>query len=109
MALLLQFFGISDSLNLFHLEQGQPAGPVFAGFRPCQLDRLLGWGQQAAEQRCWDPQLVHQALLKGWLEKEELIAQWQRMLGKAPADRLLVAGLGTPKDWQLRCEKMFEA
>ena len=51
MALLLQFFGISDSLNLFHLEQGQPAGPVFAGFRPCQLDRLLGWGQQAAEQR----------------------------------------------------------
>ena len=39
MALLLQFFGISDSLNLFRLEQGQPAGPVFAGFRPCQLDR----------------------------------------------------------------------
>ena len=26
-----------------------------------------------------------------------------------PADRLLVAGLGTPQDWQLRCEKMFEA
>ena len=109
MALLLQFFGISDSLNLFRLEQGQPAGPVFAGFRPCQLDRLLGWGQQAAEQRCWDQQLVHQALLKGWLEKEELIAQWQRILGQAPADRLLVAGLGTPQDWQLRCEKMFEA
>ena len=34
MALLLQFFGISDSLNLFRLEQGQPAGPVFAGFAP---------------------------------------------------------------------------
>ena len=66
-------------------------------------------GQQAAEQRCWDQQLVHQALLKGWLEKRELIAQWQRILGQAPADRLLVAGLGTPQDWQLRCEKMFEA
>ena len=52
---------------------------------------------------------MHQALLKGWLEKEELIAQWQRIMGQAPADRLLVAGLGTPQDWQLRCEKMFEA
>ena len=66
-------------------------------------------GATSAEQRCWDQQLVHQALLKGWLEKEELIAQWQRILGQAPADRLLVAGLGTPQDWQLRCEKMFEA
>ena len=46
MALLLQFFGISDSLNLFRLEQGQPAGPVFAGFRPCQLDRLWDGGNK---------------------------------------------------------------
>ena len=44
MALLLQFFGISDPLHLFELEQRYPRGPVFAGFRPCQLDRLLSWG-----------------------------------------------------------------
>ena len=67
MTLLLQFFGISDSLHLFELEQRYPRGPVFAGFRPCQLDRLLSWGQQTAQMRCWDLDLVHQAVLQGWL------------------------------------------
>ena len=107
MALLLQFFGISDPLHLFELEQRYPRGPVFAGFRPCQLDRLLSWGQQAGQSRRWEPDQVHQAVLRGWLEREELIRQWQRLLGSAPADQLLVAGLGNERDWQQRCEQMF--
>ena len=109
MALLLQFFGISDSLNLFRLEQGQPAGPVFAGFRPCQLDRLLGWGQQAAEQRCWDPAACASSPAQGLVGERRADCAVAADLGSSPADRLLVAGLGTPQDWQLRCEKMFEA
>ena len=109
MTLLLQFFGISDSLHLFELEQRYPRGPVFAGFRPCQLDRLLSWGQQTAQMRCWDLDLVQQAVLRGWLEREELIRQWQRRLLESPADQLLVTGLGNERDWQQRCEQLFDA
>lgn len=109
MALLLQFFGISDALHLFELEQRYPHGPVFAGFRPCQLDRLLSWGQQTAQRRCWDLDLVHQAVLKGWLEREELIRQWQFRLRASPSNQLLVTGLGSERDWQQRCEQLFDA
>jgi hypothetical protein len=108
MQLLLQFFGISDPLRLFELELHSKGGPAFAGFRPLQLDDLLGWGQESARLRGWDLELVQRTLINGWIERAESILQWQRQLREEPADRRLVAGLGTPVDWQQRCEQLFK-
>lgn len=110
MTYLLQFCGISEPLQLFYLEQidlEQTSGPVFAGFRPFQLDGLLGWALQAAEQRHWDLEAIHQAVLEAWLERADLIRQWQLRLREEPADRLVVAGLGTQRDWKQRCETLL--
>ena len=63
MTYLLQCCGLSDPLQLFYLEQksvtspagGPPApGPIYGGFRPFQLDDLLGWALDTARGRCWD-------------------------------------------------------
>ena len=43
------------------------------------------------------------------MERAELIRQWQLRLKAEPSDRLVVAGLGTPTDWQRRCEGMLRA
>ena len=107
MQLLLQFFGISDPLRLFELELNSEGGPAFAGFRPLQLDDLLGWGHDSARLRGWDLEQVQSTLVNGWIERAEAILQWQRQLRDEPADRRLVAGLGTPLDWQHRCEQLF--
>jgi hypothetical protein len=107
MTYLLQFCGLSDPLQLFYLEQAE--GPVFAGFRPFQLDDLLLWGQAIAGQRQWDPEAMHRAVLAAWLERADLIRQWQLRLREEPADRLLVAGLGTSRDWEQHCELLLRA
>jgi hypothetical protein len=107
MTYLLQFCGLSDPLELFYLEQAE--GPAFAGFRPFQLDDLLGWGQQIGQQRHWDLEAIHQAVLQAWMERADLISQWQLRLRHEPADRLLVAGLGTTQDWEQRCETLLRA
>jgi len=42
-----------------------------------------------------------------WLERAEAIRQWQLRLRQEPADRLLLAGLGTQHDWEQCCEAML--
>lgn len=107
MTYLLQFCGLSDPLQLFYLEQG--IGPVFAGFRPFQLDALLSWSEVVAGRRHWDPEAIRQAVMEAWWERADLIRQWQLRLRQEPADRLVVAGLGTQHDWERRCEAMLLA
>ncbi|MDI9406864.1 MAG: hypothetical protein QM522_09185 [Chitinophagaceae bacterium] len=107
MTYLLQFCGFSDPLQLFYL--GQVDGPAFAGFRPFQLDDLLGWGQAIGCQRHWDLEAIHQVVMAAWLDRADLIRQWQLRLRDEPADRLLVAGLGTSRDWEQRCEQLLLA
>ncbi len=107
MTYLLQFCGLSDPLQLFYLDQLE--GPAFAGFRPFQLDDLLAWGQAISSQRHWDLEAIHRAVMQAWIERADLIRQWQLRLREEPADRLLVAGLGTPRDWEQRCEQLLRA
>lgn len=107
MSYLLQFCGVSDPLQLFYLEQ--TAGPAFAGFRPFQLDDLLAWAQHTAQQRQWDLAAIHNAVLHAWIERADLIRQWQLRLRDEPSDRLVVAGLGTQHDWERRCEQLLLA
>ncbi|APD47967.1 hypothetical protein KQ302_05190 [Synechococcus sp. CS-602] len=113
MAYLLQFCGLSEPLQIFYLEQSAAAtpqsGPVFAGFRPFQLDDLLGWAQASCQRRGWDAEGIESTVLNVWMERAEVIRQWQWRLRQEPADRLLVAGLGTHDDWQNRCERMLQA
>nr|WP_311133890.1 hypothetical protein [Synechococcus sp. CS-1329] len=104
---------MSEPLQLFYLEQSgvsqEPIGPVFAGFRPFQLDDLLGWALASARQRGWEAQLIETTVLQVWMERAEVIRQWQLRLKAEPSDRLVVAGLGTSSDWQHRCEGMLRA
>lgn len=112
MAYLLQFCGLSDPLQLFYLEQrsgSSDSGPVFAGFRPFQLDDLLGWALDAARQRQWDSDQIQHTVLDAWMERADLIRQWQLRLRLEPADRLLVAALGSRQDWRQRCETLLQA
>jgi hypothetical protein len=115
MAYLLQFCGFSDPLQLFYLEQRSgPAdaagsGPVFAGFRPFQLDDLLGWALDTARQRHWDSEQIQHTVLDVWMERADVIRQWQIRLRLEPADRLLVAALGSRQDWRQRCEILLQA
>lgn len=111
MTYLLQLCGVSDPLQLFYLEQSAlaPAGPVFAGFRPLQLDALLAWALDAARQRRWDREAIQGTVMQTWLERAEAIRQWQLRLREEPRDRVLVAGLGSQHDWERRCEAMLKA
>jgi hypothetical protein len=110
MTYLLQFCGVSDPLQLFYLEQSSAtSGPVFAGFRPFQLDDLLGWAVETAGGRGWDLQLIQATVVDVWLERAEAIRQWQLRLLAEPDDRRVVAGLGTQHDWERRCEAMLQA
>jgi len=112
MTYLLQFCGLSDPLELFSLEQcnSEPGnGPAFACFRPFQLDDLLGWGQRIGQQRHWDLEAIYRAVIEAWMERADLIRQWQLRLREEPADHLLVAGLGTTHDWERRCETLLRA
>jgi hypothetical protein len=113
MTYLLQFCGVSEPLQMFYLEQSAgpecPSGPVFGGFRPFQLDDLLGWAQDSARQRGWDPEGIHATVLNVWMERADVIRQWQQRLREEPRDRVLVAGLGTRDDWRRRCERMLQA
>ena len=138
MTYLLQLCGLSDPVQLFYLEQHSSAGagpepgalgpnplggivqaegaaapglmgPAFAGFRPFQLDQLLGWALDTALCRGWDLDAIQATVLAAWLERAEAIDQWQRRLREAPADRRIVAGLGSQRDWQQRCEGLLRA
>lgn len=107
MSYLLQFCGLSDPLQLFYLEQS--SGPAFAGFRPVQLDGLLSWAQATGQQRHWDLEVIHRAVMEAWMERADVIRQWQLRLRHEPDDRMLVAGLGTARDWERRCEQLLRA
>lgn len=107
MTYLLQFCGLSDPLQLFYLEQS--AGPVFAGFRPFQLDDLLAWAHHTADCRQWDLHAIHNAVMEAWIERADLIRQWQMRLREEPSHLLVVAALGTQSDWSQRCEGMLLA
>lgn len=119
MAYLLQFCGVIDPLQLFYLEQrnlqaplaaadAPPAvGPVFGGFRPFQLDDLLTWAQDIARGRKWDREAIQRTVVDVWMERAEVIRQWQLRLREEPADRLLVAAIGTTLDWSARCERLM--
>ncbi|MFN7678375.1 MAG: hypothetical protein ACK5QW_07250 [Cyanobacteriota bacterium] len=118
MTYLLQFCGVSDPLQLFYLEQRSlstpfpasapaPMGPSFGGFRPFQLDDLLSWALDIARGRRWDGEAIQRTVLDVWMERAEVIRQWQARLREEPADRVLVAGIGTPLDWSARCERLL--
>lgn len=116
MTYLLQFCGLSDPLQLFYLEQrsaaaatGGDAGPAFAGFRPFQLDDLLGWALETAGRRQWDGEQIQRTVLAAWMERADVIHQWQARLRLEPPDRLLVAALGNRQDWRQRCEILLQA
>jgi hypothetical protein len=114
MAYLLQFCGLSDPLQLFYLEQRSGSdtvvqGPAFAGFRPFQLDDLLGWALDIAGQRHWDSEQIQRTVLDVWIDRADVIRQWQARLRLEPSDRLLVAALGSRGDWRLRCEASLQA
>jgi hypothetical protein len=111
LTVLLQFCGLSDPLQTFYLEQSsaQDSGPAFAGFRPLQLDDLLGWTLDVARQRCWELEVIQRTVVDVWMERAEAIRQWQLRLRDESVDRLLVAGIGTQADWERRCEAMLRA
>ena len=114
MAYLLQFCGLSDPLQLFYLEQRSVSdtveqGPAFAGFRPFQLDDLLGWALETARQRHWDSEQIQRTVLDVWIDRADVIRQWQARLRVEPSDRLLVAALGSRGDWRQRCEALLQA
>ncbi|MEB3334431.1 MAG: hypothetical protein VKP70_05545 [Cyanobacteriota bacterium] len=120
MTYLLQFCGVIEPLQLFYLEQRNPVaqassdgtadsavGPAFGGFRPFQLDDVLTWAQDIARGRKWDREAIQRTVLDVWMERAEVIRQWQSRLREEPADRLLVAAIGTPRDWSARCERLM--
>lgn len=119
MAYLLQFCGVTDPLQLFYLEQRNlvpqesptaPSpllGPAFGGFRPFQLDDLLSWALDIARGRSWDRDAIQNTVVNVWMERAEVIHQWQVRLREEPAPRLLVAGIGTAEDWSARCERLL--
>lgn len=122
MTYLLQFCGLSDPLQLFYLEQrshgsevgseseaNASTGPAFAGFRPFQLDDLLGWAMDTARGRHWDSEQIQRTVLDVWMDRADVIRQWQLRLRLEPSDRLLVAALGTERDWSRRCEALLQA
>ena len=111
MAYLLQFFGLSDPLQLFYLQQSSVdgAGPVFTGFRPVQLDALMAWALETASCRQWDPELTQQSVMQAWMERAEAIRHWQLRLRHEPGETQLVTGLGSQRDWEQRCEAMLRA
>ncbi len=118
MTYLLQFCGLSDPLQLFYLEQKglqAPAdrsaapGPAFGGLRPFQLDDLLAWALDTARGRCWDGEAIQRLVLDVWMERADVIRQWQLRLREEPPERVLVAGIGTQRDWERRCEDLLRA
>ena len=113
MPYLLQFCGLSDPLQLFYLEQRSAqradSGPVFAGFRPFQLDDLLGWAIDTARTRQWDDDQIQRTVLNVWMERADVIRQWQLLLRDEPCDRRVVAGLGSQRDWEQRCEQLLHS
>jgi hypothetical protein len=117
MTYLMQFCGLSDPLQLFYLEQrsepgaepGAVRGLAFAGFRPFTLDELLAWALETARQRSWDGEGIQRTVLDVWMERADLIRQWQMRLREEPSDRRVVAALGTQRDWERRCEHMLRA
>lgn len=115
MVYFLQFCGFTDPLQLFYLEQrrliDQPevAGPVYGGFRSVQLDDLLAWALDTARGREWDGDAIQHTVLNVWMERAEVIRQWQLRLREEPADRLLVAALGSRHDWAGQCEQLLRA
>jgi hypothetical protein len=116
MTYLMQFCGLSDPLQLFYLEQQSEAaapgggairGPAFAGFRPFTLDDLLAWALETARLRSWDREGIQRTVLDVWMERADLIRQWQLRLREEPADCRVVAALGTQWDWERRCEDLL--
>lgn len=104
---LLQFCGFSDPLQLFYLEQRR--GPSFGGFRPFQLDDLLDWAVRTGDGRGWDLDALQRTVVDVWMERADVVRQWQLRLRDEPTDRLLVAGIGTQRDWERRCEDLLRA
>jgi hypothetical protein len=115
MSYLLQFCGLSDPLQLFYLEQKSASpdpghstpGPIYGGFRPFQLDDLLDWALDTARGRSWDGEAIQRLVLNVWMERADVIRQWQLRLREEPAERMLVAGIGTHRDWERRCEQLL--
>jgi hypothetical protein len=117
MSYLLQFCGVTDPLRLFYLEQHGATsdaavarrGPSFGGFRPFRLDDLLAWALETARGRHWDGDAIQRTVVDVWMERAEAIRQWQLRLREEPADRVLVAAIGTQHDWEQRCEDLLHA
>ena len=68
---------------------------------------MLTWAQDIARGRRWDGEAIQRTVMDVWMERAEVIRQWQVHLRQEPADRLLVAAIGTPLDWSARCERLM--
>ncbi len=83
--------------------------PPSGDFAPFQLDDLLAWALDAARGRRWDGEAIQRTVVDVWMERADVIHQWQLRLREEPADRMLVAGIGTQRDWERRCEQLLQA
>jgi hypothetical protein len=48
-------------------------------------------------------------VLDAWMDRAEVIRQWQVRLREQPEDRLLVAALGSRGDWDRQCDDLLRA
>ena len=52
--------------------------------------------------------MIRHTVMEVWMERADVIRQWQLRLRDEPADRLLVTGIGTSRDWEHRCEALLK-
>ena len=103
----LHIFGFGDPLRLYELDRDSCVW--VRGFRPLQLDDLLGWSQGVAHQQHWDVDALHRQVMHFWVSQAAQIQLWQTRLHDLPDDQSLVAALGSRGDWCRHMERLLRA
>jgi hypothetical protein len=103
----LQVFGFGDTLRLYELDRD--TGLWVRGFRPLQLDDLLGWSQGVAREQHWDMEALQRQVIDFWLTHAAQIQTWQASLQGLPHDHSLVAALGSHREWGRHMERLLRA
>ena len=89
---LEQKSAVSSPVPLSAAEGALAPGPIYGGFRPFQLDDLLGSASRRPVGAAADGEAIQRMVLDVWMERADVIRQWQLRLREEPADRTLVAG-----------------